>query len=235
MKLISFASFKGGAGKTTSLMAVTSGLVRRGKKVVLFEADNNNPLKVWRANAQRIGTWDDSIAIYDAHDEKALGEAYEAASEEGFDFALLDTRGGDSELNTSSILNADFVLVPTSLTPIDIEYVVRTLSFAVEAMKQADVQIPVACLLTQTPTTKQKASERKSYEILQRLPQMDAQISDRAAFADIFANGLLHKHHEIIAKVPSKKILAQHVSVAMKEAQALADELIDAMEEEEAA
>ena len=43
MKRIAFASFKGGAGKTTAVMAVTSSLIAKGKCVALIDADENTP------------------------------------------------------------------------------------------------------------------------------------------------------------------------------------------------
>ena len=48
MKLIAFTSFKGGSGKSTTLMAVASILAERGMKVACFEADDNEPLATWR-------------------------------------------------------------------------------------------------------------------------------------------------------------------------------------------
>ena len=51
MKLITFASFKGGAGKTTATMAVCSSLIARGKKVALIDADENTPLLDWQEEA----------------------------------------------------------------------------------------------------------------------------------------------------------------------------------------
>lgn len=236
MKFVTFASFKGGAGKTTALMACASALLTRGKKVALFEADNNDPLRTWRDNAREIGTWDEAVGIFDAYDEKTLETSYEEATDQGFEYALLDSRGGDSELNTTAILNANMVLIPTSLTPIDIEFVIRTLRFAVQAMKQADVTVPVACLLTQVPNvSKQKASEKQSIEILSKLPTMTAQLAERGAFADLFANGLLHLHHTALLGNPAKKIAASHTDVALREAQALADEIMEAVAEERAA
>jgi len=48
MKLITFASFKGGSGKTTSVMAVCSSWSAQGKKIALIDTDENAPLIDWQ-------------------------------------------------------------------------------------------------------------------------------------------------------------------------------------------
>ena len=94
MKQITFASFKGGAGKTTAAMAVTSALHEMGKKVALIDADENLPLIEWRESARQIGTWSEDISVYEADDLGSFEEAFEEAANDGVEFSIIDTRGG---------------------------------------------------------------------------------------------------------------------------------------------
>lgn len=82
MKLIPFVSFKGGAGKTTALMAVASCLVARGERVALFEADENAPLARWRQNAMTNETWSEQVLLLPAASERDLERSYERADSE---------------------------------------------------------------------------------------------------------------------------------------------------------
>lgn len=115
MKQITFASFKGGAGKTTAVMAVTSALADMGKKVALIDADENLPLVEWRESAGKADTWSDDISVFEADDLKAFEEAFESATKRGFDYAIIDTRGGGSELNNACLINTDLVIIPSAL------------------------------------------------------------------------------------------------------------------------
>ena len=63
MKLVTFAGWKGGTGKTTALMAATSALIKQGRRVTLFEADENRPIARWQENAKQTGTWSDGCQI----------------------------------------------------------------------------------------------------------------------------------------------------------------------------
>ena len=56
MKLVSFVSFKGGAGKTTALMAVASALAERGQLSRSSKRTRTSPLRDWQEDASEIGT-----------------------------------------------------------------------------------------------------------------------------------------------------------------------------------
>lgn len=75
MKLVTFTSFKGGAGKSTALMAAVPGLLAAGKRLALLEADENDTLALWRSNARESGTWDEAVTILEATD---LGSSRQA-------------------------------------------------------------------------------------------------------------------------------------------------------------
>ena len=229
MKLVSFTSFKGGAGKTTSLMAALPGLLASGRRVALFEGDANDSLKLWRRNAREIGTWDEDCAIYEATDLKVFEKSFEAAQAAGYDVALLDEHGGHSELNTTVFLSSDLVIIPTSLTPIDIEIAISTFQFVVEIMKEHEASIPTAFLLTSVPTTaaRQSKSDAESLELLERVPQLTARLPLRTAFSDLHITGMLHIYHKKLLTDPGKRIQRRHVEVAMREAAVLSKDILD--------
>ena len=111
MKLVTFASWKGGAGKSTALMAAACSLVAQGRRVALFEADPNATLRRWRENARASDTWDDRCDIYVADDMESFEASHEQALNAGFEIALVDTQGGATELNNTILANSAIIII----------------------------------------------------------------------------------------------------------------------------
>ena len=232
MKLVTFTSFKGGAGKSTALMAAVPGLLAAGKRLALLEADENDTLALWRANARARSTWDERVAIHEATDLNVFETSYAAARTAGADIALVDSRGGASELNTAILAASDLILIPTSLTTIDMDGALSTFQFVLGLIGANGLEIPVALMMTRFPTYRLNASERESVEILSRVPQMTAQLPLRHAFAEIQALGMLHLHAARLREAGS--IAARHIEIALREAEVVSQDILDTLYEVEA-
>ncbi len=231
MKLVSFASLKGGAGKTTGLMAAASGLRLRKVRVALFEADKNDPLKFWRENALENDTWDEDCKIFEASSAKQFEQSFADAQRAGYDLALLDLEGGESELNTTAIVSSDLILIPVSLTALDIEYGIQSFQFVRRVLQDNDLSTPVAFLICRFPSGKDKLTkaDKESLEILSKLPQVSARIPTRAAYADLAVSGMLHLYYEGLAEDPALRVMRFSVRPAMKEAEELAKDILDGL------
>lgn len=234
MKLITFTSFKGGAGKTTSLMTIASALLERGLKVACFEADDNQPLAAWKGFGEEAGTWDANCSLFPAADLDQFEASFEAVDEAGFDIALIDTRGGGSDLNQMLLVNADLVVIPTGLSIMEIADTTQTLSYVLQYLKQQDLTTPFKVLANRTPTTRMSATENESMDIIDACPHFVATIPNRRMFADLRKHGHLHLHHKMLLETPSKRVAANHSMVALKEARDLVEELMNELEGVEA-
>ncbi|MGR3746392.1 MAG: nucleotide-binding protein [Pseudooceanicola nanhaiensis] len=230
MQLIAFTSFKGGCGKTTTLMAMAAMLAARGRRIALFEADDNKPLALWRRHAEARGQWDARCALYPALDLDALEAAFEAAEADGCEIALVDTRGGGSEFNQTILLNAALTVVPTNLSSIEVDEALQTLRYVIELMRSADELRPLGLAINRVTPGRLSAGERDGLEILKTLPIFEARLSSRRVFADLKGLGHLHLHHAALQQEPGKRIAAGHTGAALREAEALAAEMLDAME-----
>lgn len=231
MKQITFASFKGGAGKTTAAMAVTSTLASMGKRITLIDADENTPLLEWRDAAVTAGTWSDQIEVYEADDLGSLESSFENASQHGFDYAIIDTRGGGSELNNACLVNTDLIIIPSALTTLDMTQALTTFEHAIELLQSMRMDIPVALLIQRVPVGKLTVSQKQDLAALSELPRCETMLHNRDAFASLGKRGLLHKVHAQIAADPIKRISASHIATAMDEAQLLTNDLLDALGE----
>jgi chromosome partitioning protein len=234
MHLVALTSFKGGSGKTTTLMAAASALAQRGMRVGLFEADENEPLAAWRRTARSRGTWDDLCTVYPALDIPQFETAYEAAEADGCEIVLIDTRGGGSEFNQVILMNAAMVIIPSGLTVLEVNESLQTMRYVVEFQKRVRQSCPVALALNRTPTGRLSSSEQDSLDTVSALPCVDARLPARQAFADISGLGHLHLYHRMLLESPGKRIAASHLAVALAEARAFVDELLTALAEEDA-
>lgn len=193
MKLVTCCSFKGGAGKTTSLMGLCSAWASANKRVALFEADENRPLTRWKQNALKNDTWDDLCEVFVADDLAHLEKAYGDAEDGGFDYALADTQGGSSELNNTIIASSDFLLIPTMLTPLDIDEALSTYRYVLELLVGEAIDVPTAILQQRIPVGRLTASQRAAIDMLSVLPQFERPIHERDAYAAMKDRGLLHQ------------------------------------------
>lgn len=229
MKLITFSSFKGGAGKTTATMAVCSTLIARGKKVALIDADENTPLLDWQEVALQLDSWSDNCQVYVADDLNSFEKAHENATNAGCDIAIIDTRGGGSELNNICMVNSHTIIVPSSLTELDKRAAVTTFDYIIKVMRELNIRLPVALLIQRVPVGNLTVTQKQELKKLQELPHCNTILYQRDAFAAIGKRGLLHRTHEQYLNDPVKRISAPHIAIAMAEADKLTDELLDAV------
>ncbi len=138
MRIITFITQKGGAGKTT--LALNCAVLAGQKKAALIlDLDPQASAEGWyqdrEAEAPRlvkVGSWQ-------------LPEALSNAKAAGFDYVLIDTPGRDEPSTTAAIRAADFCIVPCRPTPVDLKATLPT----AEAIKR--LAKPAAFVLTQTP------------------------------------------------------------------------------------
>lgn len=146
MQLVTCCSFKGGAGKTTALMGLCSALAADGKTIALFEADENRPLSKWKENATRCNTRDPLCEIFITDEVPLLEVAYEEAAGRGFDYCLVETHHGSSELNNTVFASSNLLLIPTTLTPLDADEALATFRYIIELLIGENLAIPAAIL-----------------------------------------------------------------------------------------
>lgn len=229
MKLITFSSFKGGAGKTTAVMALTSALSQLGKRVALIDTDENMPLLDWRDNAIKNGTWSEEISVFEADDMRSFETAYEEAEKKKFDYVIIDTRGGGSELNNACLINTNLVIIPSALTTLDMTQALATFKHVIELHQSMDIGITTALLIQRVPISKLTVSQQQDLKSLMTLPCCETQLHARDAFAALGKRGLLHKTHEALKADPMKRISANHIATAIEEARSLADDIIEVL------
>jgi chromosome partitioning protein len=114
--VIAFAGQKGGSGKTTTAVAVAAELVRRGKRVLLVDADPQGSARTWADVAQENNQPAPTVVAMGANMHKTeqlprLAQAYEAV--------VIDTPPRMGEVQRSALMVADMVVLPCGPSAVD--------------------------------------------------------------------------------------------------------------------
>ncbi|MBY5827874.1 conjugal transfer ATPase VirC1 [Rhizobium leguminosarum] len=221
MQLLACCSFKGGTGKTTALMGLCAAFAAQGRRVALFEADENRPLTRWKENGLSHDTWDPSCEVFVADEMSLLVAAYERANREGYDYALADTHGGSSELNNTIIASSNLLIIPTMLTPLDVDETLATYRYVVELLLNEKLTTPTAILCQRVPVSRLTGSQRGLTEMLSRLPLIEIPMFERDAFAAMKDRGLLHMTLRRLSNNPMMRLVERNVRTAMDDLMSL--------------
>lgn len=106
--VISFATSKGGSGKSTALIILASVFAHEGGKVAVIDTDPNET--VWRW-AQKPGR-PDNLTPYKARNEDELMDMIDLARASGNQLVLVDVEGRASALGNVAISSASLTVIP---------------------------------------------------------------------------------------------------------------------------
>ncbi len=117
-RVIAVVNQKGGAGKTTVSMQLAGTLGRRGKKVLVVDADPQGTATRWAASAPDESPFPASVIGLGAANEKVHREVKKFVRD--YDYIVIDgPPAADSPVAQSALLIADLALVPVIPSPLD--------------------------------------------------------------------------------------------------------------------
>lgn len=142
MSIITIATSKGGAGKTTLAEILCGAASRDGLSVGAIDADYNHSLSDW---VRTFGTY--PIDIRQELDETALVPVA-GDLEARNDLVVIDTAGAAMQATVFAIGCADLVLIPVQLSSADVVEAVKTLRLVQSAAAMTKRDIPARIVLT---------------------------------------------------------------------------------------
>lgn len=181
MRVVSFVTQKGGAGKTTLAASVAVAAVQDGEKVAVLDLDPQRSLFTWAEGREADFPAVDAL---EAGRVNELPQIIEALKGQGYSLLILDTAGIDSNGTHTALRVSDLAILPSRPTVMDIRATKATHDAAVRLEK------PFAFVLNQcppqpnNPRAKEAASALSMFGVL-ALPMM----MQRAAHQDAFAMG----------------------------------------------
>jgi chromosome partitioning protein len=186
MPTIVFASPKGGAGKSTSAVLLSTELAARGGTVAVIDADPNKPLSRW---AKRPGKPETLTVISDVTEESIIETIENAAT--AYQFVIVDLEGTASMMVGYAMSRADLVIIPTQGSQLDAVEAVKAIKLIKGQERAFKRTIPFVVVLTRTSAA---INPRSLQSIVaefatNRMPVLQAQIHERDAFKALFAFG----------------------------------------------
>lgn len=188
MPTIVFMSPKGGAGKTTSALVLSSQLAR-SVPVTVIDADPNHPIATWSKGSNVPANL---TVIADADEENIIERIEEAAAKTPF--VIVDLEGTASKIVVMAVSQADFVIVPTQGSQLDAEQAGRAFRVIQQHEKMVqrsapDFTLPFAVLLTRTNSairTRTLAHIEKGL-VNAGITVFDTEMNEREAFRAMFS------------------------------------------------
>jgi chromosome partitioning protein len=162
MATVSLASAKGGVGKSTLAILISSHLcLVRGWRVALLDTDLNQHSSAFGRKAKIDGL----TVISDVTEDNILPTIRQAEAEN--DVVIIDLAGGSSTLALMALQRSHFVLVPTQTSLPDTRDAMKTVAQIDNAQELARVPIGRALIWTRVPTqfeSRESKHLRKSLE-----------------------------------------------------------------------
>ena len=145
MPTISFASSKGGAGKSTSAVLLATELAQRGTSVIVIDADPNQPVLRWSRKPGKP----ENLAVIGGVTEETLIDVIDEAARKAA-FVIVDLEGTASVMVAHAMTRSDLVIIPTKGSELDALEAIKVIQFVGRQERAYNRRIPYAVLFTQT-------------------------------------------------------------------------------------
>ncbi|HTE33274.1 MAG TPA: ParA family protein [Chryseolinea sp.] len=128
--IISFISRKGGTGKTTNAINLSTTLHQMGKRVLLVETDTNYTLNTLRKmEVFKLNNGSKSFELLGSNDDELADQLALMKERRSTDYIIVDSAGKTTDEGIKKLcLVSDVVIVPTSLTQNDLLVTYQTVS-----------------------------------------------------------------------------------------------------------
>lgn len=120
MSIITIATSKGGAGKTTLAQILAGAIAGRGHSVAAIDADYNHSFSDWANTFKRY-----PISVACELDETKIIPLADRLAEDN-DLLVIDTAGAAMQATVFAVGCADLVLIPCQLSSADVVEAVKT-------------------------------------------------------------------------------------------------------------
>lgn len=186
--VISLVTSKGGAGKTTAAVGITSELERRGRRVSLIDGDPNAHLSRWhRLNIEAMG--DHGRPLFSGLTDANILETVDEARGGG-EFVVIDNEGVATRKTTFLFGRSSLVVVPMRYSELDLLETRRTIAAIEQTGDLLRKSIPYMVLLSQTPPLRTNMETHILAELEgDGLPVFRKRLAERVVWREVMNHG----------------------------------------------
>ena len=217
MQVIVFASSKGGVGKTTSALTLSSVLTHHGAPTTLIDADPNSPLATW---SRRFPSGVPGLLSVKTAFRTDVAEVIDAASDA---YVIVDLEGSRNEEVSVAIGRADLVLIPMKGNQLDADEAVNVIKVIRKQETIFRRCIPFRVFFSQiSPVIVDKGMRNISSQMRENgIPMLRTAIVERSAYkAPFYLGGTIYDLSDKEANNPA---------VAIGNAESFAQEIRDVL------
>ena len=183
--IVSFASSKGGVGKSTSCAAVGAALALGGERVLILDLDQNRTLARWAGKTDIAG-----LTIKAIERDRFTAFFRKAVASGAYDAILIDLAGTREATVLKAIARSDLVIIPAQASEPDLREALVVVSDIRDVAEEKSGDIPYRLLLTKVYPLRTRVTDF-AYGELERhgLPTFRTALVERAAYREMFLNG----------------------------------------------
>ncbi|MGE0624341.1 MAG: AAA family ATPase [Pseudomonadales bacterium] len=186
MSIITLATTKGGAGKTTVAQMIIGAIHQRGYTIGVIDTDENTTLSRWLAKSSM------AIEAKVVLDESQVVEEIQKLRRK-YDCVVVDTPAGYSQSTVFAMGSSDLVLIPLQLSHADVTEAEKTYRIARSTSQMTGNRIDTRLVFTNyVPKTKIAKKVRRAVSDLD-LPAMKTRLHHLVAYKDLTFSGKIPK------------------------------------------
>lgn len=186
MAVIKFANTKGGAGKTTAALILSTELARQGHRVVVLDADPQRWITSW---AEASGPVANLTVI--SHITPASLECHIREMKDAVDYIVIDLAGVKDQIVALALALSDQVLIPVQGCAMDARGAAQILELIRQIEDRSGLSINHSVVLTRVNSlvTTRALQTIKAMLAERGVSVLDTPIVERAAYREIFDCG----------------------------------------------
>jgi chromosome partitioning protein len=183
--ILTFASSKGGVGKSTTCAAIASALAFDGARVLVIDLDQNKTLDRWAGKAPIAGLTVQAISP----DE--FGDFFRKAEMPGtYDHICIDLPGTREVTMFKALARSDLVIIPAQASEPDLREAIVVVKDIRDVSETAKRPIPYRLLLTKVYPLRTRVTDFAYAELARKgLPLFRTALVERSAYREMFLNG----------------------------------------------